>query len=156
MTKLSQPMIVALHEIHAKTIKSNITVKSQTLTALDKRGLITEGEYVGEPALFLTNAGKEAIGVKSDGDFTPENIARAMEDINAESVEEGDEVSAFQHLVNEGVYHPAPFSLNRAARRASRRNQARMGRVIMKAHGKRIKKYGILMDPEYVARKLAA
>lgn len=120
MTKLSQPMIVALHEIYAKAIKSNITVKAQTLTALHKRGLITEGEYVGEPAIFLTDAGKEAIGVVTLAEILP------GEDNTTESVEED---------------APVPF-FNRQARRRVRRNIARFNRSVMRLHGKRTKRFG--------------
>ena len=144
MTKLSTAQIQALHEINAKVAVDLITAKSVTITSLDKRGLIYKGSYIGGvPAWYLTEAGKAAIGIsdneelprldgvediapgESDGDFTPENIARAIEDIESSESDED----------------PVPF-FNRKARREFNRNIARYNRRLMREHGKRVRKFG--------------
>jgi hypothetical protein len=139
MTKLSQPMIVALHEIYAKAIKSNITVKAQTLTALDKRGLITDGEFTGEPAIFLTDAGKEAIGIVTLAEILPGETEESQE-VKAEDLTLHE---ITEMLVGESVEEDAPVPyFNRKARREFRRNVARYNRGLMRLQGKRAREYG--------------
>lgn len=151
MTKLSVPQIQALHEINAKVAVDLITAKSVTITSLDKRGLIYKGSYIGGvPAWYLTEAGKAAIGLSDnenlprldgveestevDADFTPENIARAIEEIESSESDE-----------------PAIPFFNRKALRDLRRNQARVNRRMMREQGKRRRKYGA-DDPKYFRR----
>lgn len=140
MTKLSQPMIVALHEIHAKAIKSNITVKAQTLTALDKRGLITKGEFTGEPAIFLTDAGKEAIGVVTLAEILPgETVEVTGSYAGGHSQEQILELLGED--TPESIEVPV-FKLTRRMVREARRNIARYNRRLMRLQGKRAKKFG--------------
>lgn len=130
MTKLSDAMVQALREIQET---GNSTARNQTLTALVKRGLafVHSPEGTEEVSGFsLTDDGRKAIGVEDiapgevDGDFTPENIARAIEEIDAETDE-------------------APvFHLTRRMKREARRNIARYNRRLMRLQGKRARKYG--------------
>lgn len=145
MTKLSDAQITALTDLHKYNTFQQGTRKT-TVQALVKAEMVFESvpfvNGTDHGTYELTNAGREAIGIKTeaDGDFTPENIARAIEDIESSESDEAPIIPFF----------------NRAAKREMRRNIARMGRATMRNHGKRIRKYGILLDPKYVARKLAA
>src|SRR5687767_3131945 len=67
--KLSTPQTQALHEIYAKTLKTNITAKPNTIESLWKRGLIFFDKYIQEDAIFLTEEGKTAIGVADEPDY---------------------------------------------------------------------------------------
>lgn len=143
MSKLSDAQITALRDLaeygHFQTGTRKATVQ-----------VLVKNELVFEHVAFLsgtdsgvyelTNTGRETIGLtaEQDGDFTPENIARAIEDI--ESTESDGPV--------------VPF-FNRKALRNLRRNQARANRRKMYDQGKRRRKYGA-DDPKYMARKLAA
>jgi hypothetical protein len=129
MSKLSEAMQTALYRIHDHAWSG---ANPRTVDALIKRGLLVQ--KADRPV--LTDAGREAIGVGggADGDFTPENIARAIQEIDSESDEA-----------------PVPF-LNRQTRREVRRNVARFGRRNMREQGKRIKRFGP-HDPMYFRRK---
>lgn len=127
MTKLSDAQIKVLESVHA-TGELPKGTRQATLTKLrEELGFLLITTIGDETNYTLTTEGREAIGIKTeaDGDFTPENIARAIEDIESS---ESDET-------------PIPF-FNRAARREVRRNVARYNRRLMREHGKRVRKFG--------------
>lgn len=127
MTKLSDAQIKVLESVHA-TGELPKGTRQATLTKLrEELGFLLITTIGDETNYTLTTEGREAIGIKTeaDGDFTPENIARAIEDIESSESDED----------------PVPF-FNRAARREVRRNVARYNRRLMREHGKRVRKFG--------------
>lgn len=82
--KLSVPQTQALHEIYAKAEVSTLTSRKNTIQSLEKLGLIEEGEYLGRPAYFLTDAGKEAIGIVTYDEVIPgpDNVTTIEEELN--------------------------------------------------------------------------
>lgn len=135
MSKLSDAQIKVLESVHI-TGELPKGTRQVTITKLrEELGFLLVTRIGEETNYTLTTEGRKAIGVEDDGDFTPENIARAIEDI--ESTESDDPV--------------VPF-FNRKALRDMRRNQARVNRRKMREQGKRRRKYGA-DDPKYFARK---
>jgi len=134
------------------------TIRPATYKALESRGLIVKnGEAWELEGSFYTDL-MDAVRVPEprevDGDFTPENIARAMADIEAEVDDEYDNhpmltVEQERSLQSdEGTI--IPF-FNRKALRALRRAEGVLNRRKMREQGKRIKKYGA-DDPKYWSR----
>lgn len=82
--KLSVPQTQALHEIYAKAEVSTLTSRKNTIQSLEKLGLIEEGEYLGRQAYFLTDAGKEAIGIVTYDEVipSPDNVAAIERELN--------------------------------------------------------------------------
>lgn len=104
------------------------TAKPNTIKSLENKGLIKfwDGWELEESfKAELKAAYSQPEPREADGDFTPENIARAIEDIESSESDED----------------PVPF-FNRAARREVRRNVARYNRRLMREHGKRVRKFG--------------
>lgn len=144
MAKLSDAQITALKDLHEFNAFQAGTRKT-TVQALVKAEMVFESvpflNGTDSGVYELTDAGRKAIGVEdiapgeSDGDFTPENIARAIEEIDSES----DEAPTI------------PF-FNRKALRDLRRQQARYNRRMMREQGKRRRKYGA-DDPQYFRRR---
>lgn len=137
MAKLSDAQIKVLESVHT-TGELPKGTRQTTLTKLrEELGFLLITRIGEETNYTLTTEGREAIGIKSeaDGDFTPENIARAIEEIDSES----DEAPTI------------PF-FNRKALRDLRRQQARYNRRMMREQGKRRRKYGA-DDPQYFRRR---
>lgn len=131
MSKLSTPQIQALHEINAKVAVDLITAKSVTITSLDKRGLIYKGTYIGGvPAWYLTEDGKEAIG-----------LSDRVEDVIVEEDKVDEILTELSTTPWDEEAPTIPF-FNRKARRAVRQNSKRFNRKHMREHGKRTRKYG--------------
>lgn len=161
MTKLSTAQITALRDLSQFGHFQPGTRKA-TVQVLVKNALVFEHvaflSGTDSGVYELTDTGREAIGVKveDDGDFTPENIARAIEDIEST---ESDEITHI--LDSDGVLKTSPEGeaveapvipfFNRKALRDLRRNQARANRRMMREQGKRRRKYGA-DDPKYFRR----
>jgi hypothetical protein len=118
-----------------------------TYKALESRGLIVKNGEVWElerefDREIMVAIDRPVSREESDGDFTPDNIARAMADIelDAESVED---------IEGPEIFIPR---INRKMLRDWRRNEARINRRAMREQGKRRKKYGA-HDPKYFDRQ---
>lgn len=128
-------------------------IHPSTYKALQSRELIIKkGESWELEAYFkaeLLNAIDRPEPREVDGDSTPENFAQIIAEVDEEydnnPMSDEHDVAALP----EAPY--IPF-LNRAARREVRRNIARANRRQMYDQGKRIKKYGVLIDPKWASR----
>lgn len=117
-----------------------------TYKALESRELIVKSDEAWELEKGFKTEIMEAINRpeprETDGDFTPENIARAIQEIDDE-YDNHPMMTPEQEQSVESVEEDAPVPFfNRAARRAFRRNIARFNRSVMRLHGKRTKRFG--------------
>lgn len=113
-------------------------IQVRTYASLEKKGLIhttLDGWALDESFHDkLKAAYSQPEPREIDGDFTPENVSRAIQDIESTESDE-----------------PAIPFFNRKALRDLRRNQARVNRRMMREQGKRRRKYGA-DDPKYFRR----
>lgn len=149
MSKLSDAQIKVLESVHA-TGELPKGTRQATITKLrEELGFLLVTRIGEETNYTLTTEGRKAIGVAEDGDFTPENIARAIEEIELDE----EPVQWDEHLDQEQTEEPAVPYFNRKALRDLRRDQSRFNRRKMREQGRRRRKYGA-DDPKYFARKV--
>lgn len=146
MSKLSDAQVKVLKSVHT-TGELPKGTRQATITKLrEELGFLLVTKIGEETNYTLTTDGREAIG--ADGDFTPDNIARAISEINAElDTNPWDETAPESD--DDAVWFTVP---NRKDRRDVHRAMARLNRKRMRDQGKRRKAYGA-DDSQYFRRK---